>query len=345
VSGPFSDPGGQYSHAVSAVCGVVECPWAYLGSRAIGSARWDGVLPRASGSRVASAASPGHSPRRAASGIRSAPRQRLWRLRRAAPMAVVSGLTDGPTGVWLGRSRARPGSRWWRPWGGGSCGIRVCGLPPWSQVPKPPRHSAGAAKRSSVNAVTLNYDGGNKTITGTLTVNGEIWLKNDMWHRSAEGAYMLYFGGGSGVTYLAGENTDSGGICTQFMSGPVSGYKNLKSIYNHGNVTINDSLSNDGFLLVYGSLACRLFSVSSTNTDMLEHFGTFTGFQRCFTDDELYNHDDRNKFKDDYVGRIVISNGKIATEISNDQNEWNIFYDQDGITPEDAVPMIQLSGT
>jgi hypothetical protein len=31
---------------------------------------------------------------------------------------------------------------------GGSCGIRVCGLPPWTQVPKPPRHSAGAAERT-----------------------------------------------------------------------------------------------------------------------------------------------------------------------------------------------------
>ncbi len=52
VSGPFSDPGGQYSHAISVVCGVVECPWAYLGSRAIESARWARALPRASWSRV-----------------------------------------------------------------------------------------------------------------------------------------------------------------------------------------------------------------------------------------------------------------------------------------------------
>ncbi len=54
VSGPFSDPGGQYSHAVSSVCGVVECPWAYLGSRATGSTRRARALPRASGSRVRS---------------------------------------------------------------------------------------------------------------------------------------------------------------------------------------------------------------------------------------------------------------------------------------------------
>jgi hypothetical protein len=106
----------------------------------------------------------------------------------------------------------------------------------------------------------------------------------------------------------------------------------------------------------------QIISVSSTNTDyvgtqgnriqgttildtLVSLYGTFTGFHRCFTDDELYNNNGPNKFKDDYVGRIVISNGKISTDISNDQNEWNIFYDKNGITPEDAVPIIHLSRT
>jgi hypothetical protein len=96
------------------------------------------------------AASPGHSPRRAASGIRSAARPRLWQLRRAAPLAVVSRLTDGPTGVWLGEEPRQARERVVVSLVRGSCGIRVCGLPPWSQVPKPPRHSAGAAKRTRV---------------------------------------------------------------------------------------------------------------------------------------------------------------------------------------------------
>jgi hypothetical protein len=69
----------------------------------------------------------------------------------------------------------------------------------------------------------------------------------DLWHHSAEGLHRLYFGSSSGASYLAGGNTDSGGICTEFMSGPVSGYKNLMSIYNNGTITFNDGLSVGGF--------------------------------------------------------------------------------------------------
>jgi hypothetical protein len=45
--------------------------------------------------------------------------------------------------------------------------------------------------------------------------------------------------------------------------------------------------------------------------------GTFTGFHRVFTDDELYNNDNPQQFKDDYEGRIVISNGKTATDTTD----------------------------
>jgi hypothetical protein len=195
-----------------------------------------------------------------------------------------------------------------------------------------------------------------------LTVNGEIYLKNDVWHRSAEGAYRLYFGGGSGTTYLAGGNSDTGGLCTMFMSGTASGFANLMSLYNNGNVTIGTSATNSAFLICYGSFACRLFSVNKTNTDyvgtqgnrsqgttildtLCSLYDTFTGMHRCFTEDELYNREDPQKFKDDYVGRIVVSTGKIATDISNENNGWDIYYDKDAITPEDAVPMIELSRT
>jgi hypothetical protein len=75
-------------------------------------------------------------------------------------------------------------------------------------------------------------------------------------------------------------------------------------------------------------------------------YGTFTGFHRCFTDDIEYNKEDPQKFKDDYVGRIVISSGKIATDSKTENNtEWNILYDKEGITIEDALPIIQLSRT
>ena len=72
-------------------------------------------------------------------------------------------------------------------------------------------------------------------------------------------------------------------------------------------------------------------------------FATFTGYHRPFTEDELFNKDEPQQFKDDYIGRIVISTGKIATDLSNDNNEWEIKYDKEGINVEDAIPMIELS--
>ena len=71
--------------------------------------------------------------------------------------------------------------------------------------------------------------------------------------------------------------------------------------------------------------------------------GTFTRFHRVFTNDELYNNNDPQKFKDDYEGRIVISNGKIATDTNENNKEWEIKYNKDGITIEDALPIIELS--
>ena len=72
-------------------------------------------------------------------------------------------------------------------------------------------------------------------------------------------------------------------------------------------------------------------------------FATFTGYHRPFTEDQLFNKDEPQQFKDDYIGRIVISTGKIATDLTNDDNEWEIKYNKDGITVEDAIPMIELS--
>jgi hypothetical protein len=91
---------------------------------------------------------------------------------------------------------------------------------------------------------------------------------------------------------------------------------------------------------------------------------TFTGFHRCYTDDELYNEDGVDIFKNNYKGRIVISTGKIKTDSSRDipntdgegvsppcdnggsgetKSEWYSAIDKDGIMIEDAIPIVQLS--
>jgi hypothetical protein len=225
----------------------------------------------------------------------------------------------------------------------------------------------GITVHNTTPKITFNFFGGNNTIMDikntSINFYQPVYFKNDVWHSSGEGAYRLYFGSGSGTTYLAGGNTDANGLCTMFMSGSVSGFANLMSIYNNGNIIMGLSSTNSAFLIVHGSIACRLFSVNKTNTDyvgtqgnrpsqgstildtLCNLYDTFTGMHRCFTEDELYNKEDPQKFKDDYVGRIVISSGKIATDISNENNGWDIYYDKDGITSEDAVPMIELSRT
>jgi hypothetical protein len=101
-------------------------------------------------------------------------------------------------------------------------------------------------------------------------------------------------------------------------------------------------------------------------------FGSFTAFHRCYTDDEIYNNDTQENidlFKNDYMGRVVIATGKIKSDFSritkapkdpnapdgaddpNDPNnkapkentEWYSEIDKDGITAEDAVPIVRLS--
>jgi hypothetical protein len=86
---------------------------------------------------------------------------------------------------------------------------------------------------------------------------------------------------------------------------------------------------------------------SAYNSPICIAVGTFTGFHRPFLDNEpLYDNENPQKFKDDYVGRLVISTGKIATDTrQTPEDEWEIKYDKEGITIEDAVFMVQLSRT
>ena len=114
--------------------------------------------------------------------------------------------------------------------------------------------------------------------------------------------------------------------------------------------------------IISGYLSCTMTSVNNSDTDYVGvvintnqgqtyntvlyiMYGSFTGIHRCFTNDELFNNDNPQLFKDNYIGRIVIESEKIATDIKNnkDDKEWNIKYDKEGITIEDALPIVQLS--
>ena len=121
-----------------------------------------------------------------------------------------------------------------------------------------------------------------------------------------------------------------------------------------GSCTIN------GFMTAYGTLSGGFLSVANSGVDMLcipitsaigstyytsirVAFGTFTGFHRCYTSDILYNEDESDIFKNKYAGRLVVATGKIKTDYTDENNEWKSLYDKEGITYEDAVPIVELS--
>ena len=76
---------------------------------------------------------------------------------------------------------------------------------------------------------------------------------------------------------------------------------------------------------------------------------SFTEFHRCFTNDELFNRDNPQLFKDIYMGRIVISSGIIQNHESfinayaENENTWVILTEKESIKIEDAIPMVKLS--
>ena len=67
-------------------------------------------------------------------------------------------------------------------------------------------------------------------------------------------------------------------------------------------------------------------------------------YRWCCTDDELFHEEEVDIFKNNYMGRVVISTGKIKTDCSREiinetigdeaetQSEWYSGIDKDGIT-------------
>jgi hypothetical protein len=126
-------------------------------------------------------------------------------------------------------------------------------------------------------------------------------------------------------------------------------------------------------VLIYNNLLLRLVNISSTNTDyvcvsgdtsyqsvndkiLYIANGTFTGFHRNYTDDELFDAENPEIFKNSFIGCIVISSGKIKTDYSaieeeineedeklNSKVEWKSAIGKEGIFIEDALPIVKLS--
>jgi hypothetical protein len=213
-----------------------------------------------------------------------------------------------------------------------------------------------------INGGTLRYNvpvgashrfyGGSANIatidsSGNLAVNGTIngLLKSGEWYNTNDLKNRFFFQN-NGITYYRGH----GGV----------DYTTIHEWRNKDNGTIME-LDNLGNLTCQYQFKCRVFTIANANRDLLGiNFentttgsnrlaviyaiqGTFTGFHRVFTEDEKFNKEEPQIFKDEYEGRIVISTGKIATDTNPTDKEWIIEYDKAGITIEDALPKIELS--
>jgi hypothetical protein len=223
---------------------------------------------------------------------------------------------------------------------------------------------------------------------------GSLAMKENVWHNDVVGYNRFYFGNNS-TTYISGHGTDS---CVEFRQNTNSMTARITNI---------------------GQWACHFRTIANSNTDDIgvnsntsldavgyyfAHiiYNTFTGFHRCYyADDDIFNNDSSKEetdiFKNNYKGRIVISTGKIKTDLSrpvpkeckeepnnnleepnnnleepninlaepnnnleepnidytkpinceqidkeNPNMEWYTAIDKDGITIEEAIPIVQL---
>ncbi len=225
----------------------------------------------------------------------------------------------------------------------------------------------------------------------TISNEGVLTMKENVWHKDIVGYNRFYFGNNS-TTYISGHGTDS---CVEFRQNTNSMTARITNI---------------------GQWACHFRTIANSNTDDIgvnsntsldavgyyfAHiiYNTFTGFHRCYyADDDIFNNDSSKEetdiFKNNYKGRIVISTGKIKTDLSrpvpkvgvsspndelkggeeepninlaepninleepnidytkpinceqidkeNPNMEWYTAIDKDGITIEEAIPIVQL---
>lgn len=186
-------------------------------------------------------------------------------------------------------------------------------------------NSCTSASIATVNATTLN----------ATTFNGLVNFTNGSWNTSADGKLRMYFAANS-HSYWGTYNSHI-----------------FRNAVDADIVTID----------TIGNITCAFETISTTNTDhlgilfnspsvgtsvirrMCSLLNTFTGFHRCFIEDEKFDINDWENFRKEYMGRVVISTGKIKTHIkdSEEVKEWTAFTGKDGITIEDALPIIELS--
>jgi hypothetical protein len=195
----------------------------------------------------------------------------------------------------------------------------------------------------NTNKITIGRDAGWGATTVEFGTN--IRLKSGVWNESTDNQARIYFQP-NGRTYFRGVGTPTtSDNAFEFMN---NNYQVILGLNDNGNAFFLNQISCK--LLVapanpHDFIGIAYDSASSGNYTLYLIQYSFTGFHRSIIHDELFNINESQKFKDDYVGRIVLSTGKIATDINNGVDDWELQYDKDGLFIEDAHPIIKLCRT
>jgi hypothetical protein len=220
-------------------------------------------------------------------------------------------------------------------------------------------------------------DLGNINSAGDLAVNGFLFAGSYIYTNG----FIQGNGAGGAYRILRYDNwvrlmNTAQNLHLDFAAGRLYAHYELDvqggSTFNAG-VTFNGVVYCYNGFIIYNNLLLRLTNISSTNTDYVcvsgnTSFqsvndkilyianGTFTGFHRNYTDDELFDVENPEIFKNSFIGCIVISSGKIKTDYSaieeeineedeklNSKVEWKSAIGKEGIFIEDALPIVKLS--
>jgi hypothetical protein len=220
-------------------------------------------------------------------------------------------------------------------------------------------------------------DLGNINSAGDLAVNGYFYAASYIYTNG----FIQGNGAGGAYRILRYDNwvrlmNTAQNLHLDFAAGRLYAHYELDvqggSTFNAG-VTFNGVVYCYNGFIIYNNLLLRLTNISSTNTDyvcvsgntsyqsvndkiLYIANGTFTGFHRNYTDDELFDAENPEIFKNSFIGCIVISSGKIKTDYSaieeeineedeklNSKVEWKSAIGKEGIFIEDALPIVKLS--
>jgi len=216
---------------------------------------------------------------------------------------------------------------------------------------------------SSTNDFNAITNFGYRFVQGNVNAPNTLYAQ---WYQWTIGLGINYPFSDFGAQFALPRNTNNPYLYVRYREGGTWGLWNSIRVVNAdqalglagGNQTITGALS------VTEYITCKLFSVDYVGYDdvgvldvsginqnnsktLRQIWNSFTAFHRCFVDDELFNIDNPQEFKDDYMGRIVVSTGTIKTHSSkineNNEVEWEIKTGKEAIIIEDAHSTIELS--